>query len=163
MAESKYGFWESYEGLTVHQRHPNLSERALQELLRQRYVLAENQTLGLFKNHVLRASVFPDKASPDAEKSLTRSPPNDRQQRHTRLRYKGIVLQSGMRRGQRSPPVVIPIIKDGHEIGMELVMDKHLFSQLAFYVLSGATLMEAFYMAWEENPNSKHVKDSSSQ
>ena len=73
MADSKYGIWESYEGLTVHQRHPNLSERALQELLRQRYVLAENQTLGLFKHHVLRASVFTDKASPDAEKSLTRS------------------------------------------------------------------------------------------
>ena len=163
MAESKYGIWESYEGLTVHQRHPNLSERALQELLRQRYVLAENLTLGLFKNHVLRASVFPDKASTDAEKSLTRSPLNDRQQRHTRLRYKGFVLQTGMRLGQRSPPVVIPIIKDGCELGMELATDKNLFSRLAFYVLAGATLMEAFYLAWEENPDNKHVKDTSSQ
>ena len=147
----------------MNQRHPNLSVRALQELLRQRYVLAENQTLGLFKNHVLCASVFPDTASPDAEKRPTRSPLNDRQQRHTRPRYKGIVLQSGMRRGQCSPPVVIPILYDGHEFGMELVMDKNIFSQLAFYVLAGATLMEAFYMAWEENPNSEYVKDSSSQ
>ena len=106
---SRVGPFEWKPGITVHLRHPNLTERALQEELASTYVDQDSATLAFFDTQPLdyingnqSKPVFPSEKPEHGRNCLVRSDMNDREQADTKIRYKELILSTRHQRPQGS-------------------------------------------------------------